>query len=117
MAVAVQRRSNGGFHRRTHSAGTFVNALQGDLGGCLTSDGYAVYRSYLNRIRCLAHLLREARAGAEGTCQHTSQVGQQLLDLLGGVMQATKAARNGSHLTRTTSTSVYGLQFHPGVDT
>ncbi len=37
------------------SAEIFVNALQGGFGGCLMSDGYAVYRSYLNRIRCLAH--------------------------------------------------------------
>jgi hypothetical protein len=43
----------------------------------------------------------KARALAEGTCQQTSRVGQQLLDLLGGVMQATQAARNaGVHVTQ-----------------
>lgn len=31
----------------------------------------------------------------EGTCQHTSQVGQQLVDLLGGVKQVAPAARDG----------------------
>mgnify|MGYP000968262955 CR=1 FL=1 len=31
------------------SAEIFVNALQGGFGGCLMSDGYAVYRSYLNQ--------------------------------------------------------------------
>ncbi|MBN8517164.1 MAG: IS66 family transposase [Candidatus Accumulibacter sp.] len=77
------------------SAEIFVNALQGGFAGCLMSDGYAVYRSYLNRIRCLAHLLRKARGLAEATCRHTSQVGQQLLDLLGALMQATQAARDG----------------------
>ena len=77
------------------SAEIFVNALQGGLGGCLMSDGYGVYRSYLNRIRCLAHLLRKARGLAEATCRHTSQVGQQLLDRLGTLMQATQAARDG----------------------
>ncbi len=77
------------------SAEIFVNALQGGFGGCLMSDGYAVYRSYLNRIRCLAHLLRKARGLAEATCRHTSQVGQQLLDLMGGLIQAIQAARDG----------------------
>ncbi|MEF8719357.1 MAG: IS66 family transposase [Candidatus Accumulibacter necessarius] len=77
------------------SAEIFVNALQGGFGGCLMSDGYAVYRSYLNRIRCLAHLLRKARGLAEATCRHTSQVGQQLLDLMSGLIQAIQAARDG----------------------
>jgi transposase len=77
------------------SAEIFVNALQGGFAGCLMSDGYAVYRSYLNRIRCLAHLLRKARGLAEATCRHTSQVGQQLLDLMGGLIQAIQAARDG----------------------
>ena len=77
------------------SAEIFVNALQGGFRGCLMSDGYAVYRSYLNRIRCLAHLLRKARGLAEATCRHTSQIGQELLGLLGALMQATQAARDG----------------------
>jgi len=73
----------------------FINALQGGSAGCLMSDGYAVHRSYLNRIRCLAHLLRKARGLTEATCRHTSQVGQQLLDLMGGLIPATQAARDG----------------------
>jgi transposase len=77
------------------SAEIFVNALQGGFAGCLMSDGYAVYRSYLNRIRCLAHLLRKARGLAEATCRQTSQAGQQLLDLMGGLIQAIQAARDG----------------------
>jgi transposase len=77
------------------SSEIFINALQGGFAGCLMSDGYAVYRSYLNRIRCLAHLLRKARGLTEATCRHTSQVGQQLLDLMGGLIQATQAARDG----------------------
>ncbi|MBO3708898.1 MAG: transposase [Candidatus Accumulibacter sp.] len=51
--------------------------------------------SYLNRIRCLAHLLRKARGLAEATCRHTSQVGQQLLDLMSGLIQVIQAARDG----------------------
>jgi len=70
------------------SAEIFINALQGGFAGCLMSDGYEVYRSYLNRIRCLAHLLRKARGLTEATCRHTSQVGQPLLDLMGGLIQA-----------------------------
>ncbi len=68
----------------------FINALQGPFRGGLMSDGYAVYRSYLNRIRCLAHLLRQARGWAESTCRQSSQVGQQLLDLLGGLILAAR---------------------------
>ena len=68
----------------------FINALQGPFRGGLMSDGYAVYRSYLNRIRCLAHLLRKDRGWAESTCRQSSQVGQQLLDLLGGLIQAAR---------------------------
>jgi len=77
------------------SADIFVNALQGGFRGCLMSDAYAVYRSYLNRIRCLAPLLRKARGLAEATCRYTSQVRQELLGLLGALMQATQAARDG----------------------
>jgi transposase len=44
------------------------------------SDGDAVYRSYLKRIRCLARLPRKARGLADATCWHTCQVGQLLLD-------------------------------------
>lgn len=78
------------------SAEVFVNTLQGGFSGCLMSDGYAVYRSYLNRVRCLAHLLRKARGLSEATCRHTRQVGQQLLTLIKHLMQAAKAARTGS---------------------
>lgn len=35
----------------TRGAEIFINALQGPFRGGLMSDGYAVYRSYLNRIR------------------------------------------------------------------
>jgi transposase len=38
----------------------------------------------------LAHLLRQARGWAESTCRQSSQVGQQLLDLWGGLIQAAR---------------------------
>jgi hypothetical protein len=91
--LRIPRQTGQRFHSK-RSAEIFVNALQGGFAGCLMSDGYAVYRSYLKRIRCLAHLLRMARGLAEATCRHASQVGQQLLDLMGGLMQAIQAAHD-----------------------
>lgn len=74
----------------------FDNALQGGFSGCLVSDGYAVYRSYGNRVRCLAHLLRKARGLSEATCRDTCRIGRQLLDLMGALIQAAQVARSDS---------------------
>lgn len=77
------------------SAEMFVNALGGAFHGHMVSDGYAVYRIYEGmRVRCLAHLLRKARGLSQSTCWQSSRIGQQLLDLIGGLMQAAQAARN-----------------------
>jgi hypothetical protein len=72
----------------------FTNALQGGFAGVLMSDGYAVYRAHLNRIRCQAHLLRKAIGLSEATCGHTRLVGQQLLDLMNGLIKTVQAAHD-----------------------
>ena len=74
------------------SSEIFTNALQGGFAGVLMSDGYAVYRAHLNRIRCQAHLLRKAIGLSEATCGHTRLVGQQLLDLMAGLIKTVQGA-------------------------
>lgn len=41
----------------------FVNLFDAltDFDGHLMTDGYSLYRSYLKRLRCWAHLLRKAK--------------------------------------------------------
>ncbi|WP_349431146.1 transposase [Methylomarinum sp. Ch1-1] len=45
----------------TRSAELLENLLGDDFNGWLMSDGYTVYRKYLSRLRCWAHLLRKAK--------------------------------------------------------
>jgi hypothetical protein len=37
-----------------------INVLGSAFQGCLMSDGWQVYRYYLKRLRCWAHLIRKA---------------------------------------------------------
>jgi len=76
------------------SSEIFTHALQGGFAGVLMSDGYAVYRAHLNRIRCQAPLLRKAIGLSEATCGHTRLVGQQLLDLMAGLIKTVQAAHD-----------------------
>ncbi len=48
--------------------------------GWLISDGYAAYRSYPKRQRCLAHLIRKAIAITGAINQKAAQIGQWILD-------------------------------------
>lgn len=48
--------------------------------GWLISDGYAAYRSYPKRQRCLAHLIRKAIAITGAINQRAAQIGQWILD-------------------------------------
>ena len=48
--------------------------------GWLISDGYAAYRSYAKRQRCLAHLIRKAIAITGAINQKAAQIGQWILD-------------------------------------
>ena len=68
------------------------------LNGCtghLMSDGYGVYRQYLNRLRCWAHLIRKLKGLSEsldGSAAHFGNVGLELFDIL---QKAVYAAREG----------------------
>ncbi|MGA8010493.1 MAG: IS66 family transposase [Thiomonas sp.] len=59
----------------------------------LMSDGYWAYRDYAWRLRCLAHLVRKARALKESCDQRAQPFGTQLLDAVETIMQAVYQAR------------------------
>ena len=48
--------------------------------GWVISDGYAVYRSYPKRQRCIAHLIRKAVAVTGAINQKAAVIGQWILD-------------------------------------
>ena len=59
----------------------------------LMSDGYAVYREYLWRLRCLAHITRKARGLEQSLNREASRFGTQVLNVLATVMDAVYRAR------------------------
>jgi len=61
--------------------------------GWLMSDGYKVYRQFLKRLRCWAHLVRKARGLAESLDKRSQAFGKKTLDLLHTLMDAVKDAR------------------------
>jgi len=69
------------------------NLLGEAYGGWLMSDGYSVYRKYLNRVRCWAHLLRKAQGLEESLNQPAKRFGRQTLALMNLLMEAVRAAR------------------------
>jgi len=77
----------------TRSAELMNNLLGENYSGWLMSDGYAVYRKYLSRLRCWAHLLRKAEGLKESLNQDAQLFGQQTLDLLGELINAVRKAR------------------------
>jgi len=77
--------------RRTQEM--FDNALSVDFVGRLMSDGYIVYRNWLLRLRCWAHLQRKLRGLAESSDRHTAQAGIAMLDSFRRLMAAIFEAR------------------------
>jgi hypothetical protein len=71
----------------------FDNTLSVDFVGRLTSDGYIVYRCWLLRPRCWAHLQRKLRGLAESSDRHTAQAGIAILDSFDRLMAAILEAR------------------------
>jgi len=59
----------------------------------LMSDGYGVYRDYLWRLRCLAHITRKARGLEQSLNQDAARFGKQMLNVLATVMDAVYKAR------------------------
>ncbi len=69
------------------------NALQDGYTGILISDGYVVYRTWENCLRCWPHLLRKLRGLAESSDGRVSRVGQEMEGILTALMDAIYAAR------------------------
>jgi hypothetical protein len=63
------------------------------FGGWLMSDGYWAYRELDQRLRCLPHIIRKARALEEGFDAEGRALGRQVLDVIATVMQAVYEAR------------------------
>jgi hypothetical protein len=57
------------------------------------SDGYRVYRQFLKRIRCWAHLVRKARGLTESYDKESQAFGKETLDFLNSLIAAIKNAR------------------------
>src|SRR5664279_4125756 len=66
-----------------------VNAYK----GWLMSDGYRVYRQFLKRLRCWAHLVRKARGLMESYNKESQAFGKETLDFLNSLIEAIKNAR------------------------
>ena len=70
-----------------------VNVLGRAFRGWLMSDGWQVYRYYLKRLRCWAHLIRKAE-GLKDSLDITARLfGEQTLLLLNTLIKAVYAAR------------------------
>jgi len=59
----------------------------------LMSDGYWAYRQIDQRLRCLPHVMRKARALEEGFDSQGRELGRHVLDVIATVMQAVYEAR------------------------
>jgi len=76
----------------------FINMLESSsiqFDGWLMSDGYMVYRSFVKRLRCWAHLKRKAKGLAECYTPTSRKQGEQMLKSLNRLMAAIYRAREG----------------------
>jgi transposase len=71
----------------------FDNALSIAFAGTLMTDGFAVYRARLLRLRCWAHLHRKLRGLAESSNPHVARAGREMLALFDQLMAAVFEAR------------------------
>ena len=69
------------------------NALSTGFDGRLMTDGYAAYRSRLQRLRCWAHLRRKLSGVAESTDRRAAQAGTAMLQVFDELMAAVFEAR------------------------
>jgi len=78
------------------SRGSYIpfQVLQG-FAGWLMSDGYAVYRNWLQRLRCWAHLLRKAKGLSESVDNESRMLGSSLLIHLNKLKTSIYKAREG----------------------
>jgi len=72
-----------------------VESVEKPFAGWLMSDGYAVYRSHLKRLRCWAHLKRKAKGLSECFVDTSKVQGEQMLAIFTHLMNAIYEAREG----------------------
>ena len=80
--------------------------------GLIMSDGYVVYRKYLNRLRCWAHLLRKAKGLKESLSDAPRQFGYQAHKVLKELMDAIYKARAGPHTDLVETYEDFLAEFH-----
>lgn len=68
--------------------------LNSKFKGIVMSDGWVVYREYVNRLRCWAHLIRKARGLSESCSALAAYVGLEMLTLLMTFKKAIYVARS-----------------------
>jgi hypothetical protein len=75
--------------------GELINRILGKNAykGWLMSDGYRVYRQFLKRIWCWAHLVRKARGLMESYDKESQAFGKETLDFLNSLIATIKNAR------------------------
>jgi transposase len=72
------------------------NLLSAAFRGTLMTDGYAVYRSYPNRLRGWAHWMRKWVGLSESTHQRVAAIGQQCHAAFSGLQEAIYQARESA---------------------
>ena len=72
-----------------------INAGYLPFAGWLMTDGYLVYREFVKRLRCWAHLIRKAEGLSECYTTQSRQQGSEVLETLHTLMAAVYQAREG----------------------
>ena len=81
--------------RRTKEIFTHLFEALTDFNGHLMTDGYSLYRAYLKRLRCWAHLLRKAKGLSDSYTLTSQTYGKQVQDSLNALIDAVYKAREG----------------------
>jgi hypothetical protein len=71
------------------------DAFTPEFNGHLMTDGYSLYRTYLKRLRCWAHLLRKAKGLGDSYTKTSKVYGKQIHDTLDSLINAVYLAREG----------------------
>ena len=77
------------------------DAFTPEFDGYLMTDGYRLYRTYMKRLRCWAHLLRKAQGLCDSYTTASKSYGKQVLDILDSLIDAVYQAREGPDKGRT----------------
>ncbi len=82
-------------HRTKEMFVNLFDAFTSPFDGYLMSDGYQLYRAYLKRLRCWAHLIRKAKGLCDSYTEQSRLYGRQVNDTLNCLIDAIYQAREG----------------------